>query len=56
VKEHLSTNYGYDAGSYSDYPADETNKKILVRLDWNINDANKLSVRYNHTKTRMESN
>jgi hypothetical protein len=26
-KEHLSTNYGYDAGSYSDYPADETNKK-----------------------------
>jgi hypothetical protein len=46
------TNYGYDAGSYSDYPADETNKKILGRLDWNINDANKLSVRYNHTKTK----
>lgn len=52
VKQHLITNYGYDPGSYSDYPADETNKKILVRLDWNINDANKLSVRYNHTKNQ----
>ncbi|MFT5250621.1 MAG: hypothetical protein ACI93P_002363 [bacterium] len=52
VKEHLSTNYGYDAGSYNDYPADETNKKILVRIDWNINDSNKLSVRYNHTKNQ----
>ena len=27
VREHLISNYGYDPGSYSDYPADETNKK-----------------------------
>ena len=52
VKQHLITNYGYDPGSYNDYPADETNKKILVRLDWNINDANKLSLRYNYTKNQ----
>ncbi|WP_339916020.1 TonB-dependent receptor [Yeosuana marina] len=52
VRQHLLTNYGYDPGSYSDYPADETNKKLLVRIDWNINDANKLSVRYNHTKNQ----
>ena len=52
VKQHLITKYGYDPGSYSDYPADETNKKILVRIDWNINNANKLSVRYNHTKNQ----
>jgi hypothetical protein len=31
-KGALSTNYGYDAGSYSDYPADETNKKNLYVL------------------------
>ena len=29
VREHLISNYGYDPGSYSDYPADETNKKLL---------------------------
>src|SRR5690606_12527531 len=52
VKQHLITNYGYDPGSYSSYPADETNKKILFRLDWNINDANKLSVRYNYAKNQ----
>jgi outer membrane receptor for ferrienterochelin and colicin len=50
VKQHLIDNYGYDPGSYTDYPADETNKKLLARIDWNINDANKLSVRYNYTK------
>lgn len=52
VKQHLVNNYGYDPGSYSDYPGDETNKKMLIRLDWNINDANKLSVRYNYTKNQ----
>ena len=52
VKQHLIDNYGYDPGSYTDYPADETNKKLLARVDWNINDNNKLSVRYNYTKNQ----
>ncbi len=52
VKQHLISNYGYDAGSYSDYPADESNRKLLARIDWNINDDNKLSVRYNYTKNQ----
>ncbi len=52
VKQHLMDNYGYDAGSYTDYPADESNRKLLARIDWNINDDNKLSVRYNHTKNQ----
>ncbi len=45
-------NYGYDAGSYNDYPADESNRKLLARIDWNINDDNKLSLRYNYTKNQ----
>lgn len=52
VKQHLITNYGYNPGSYTDYPADESNRKLLARIDWNINNANKLSLRYNHTKNQ----
>ena len=49
VKDHLMNNYGYDAGSYSNYPAEESNTKILARLDWNISDKHHLAVRYNYT-------
>ncbi len=52
VKQHLIDNYGYDPGSYNNYPADESNKKLLARIDWNINNANKLSLRYNFTKNQ----
>ena len=49
VAEHVKTKYGYDPGSYTDFPADESNKKLLVRLDWNINEKNRLALRYNYT-------
>lgn len=52
VSNHLRDNYGYETGSYTDFPGDETNRKLLVRLDWNINDAHKLSMRYNYTKNQ----
>lgn len=50
VSDYLKSKYGYETGSYTDFPADLSNLKFLVRLDWNINEANKLSVRFNHTK------
>jgi len=50
VSDYLRNNYGYETGSYTSFPADESNFKYLGRLDWNITDAHKLSVRYNHTK------
>ncbi len=49
VSSHVKDKYGYDTGSYTDFPSDESNSKILARLDWNINDANHLAVRYNYT-------
>lgn len=52
VRKHLIDNYGYDPGSYNSYPSDESNKKLLARIDWNINDVNKLSIRYNYTKNQ----
>lgn len=50
VKDFVYNKYGYDTGSYTDFPADESNKKLLVRLDWNVNDMHHLSLRYNYTK------
>jgi hypothetical protein len=50
VSDYLKTKYGYETGSYKNFPADESNLKYLMRLDWNINDANKLNIRFNHTK------
>ena len=49
VKEHVAEKYGYDTGSYTDFPADQNNLKLLARIDWNINDNNRLAVRYNYT-------
>lgn len=49
VSEHVLQKYGYNTGSYNNFPADEDNVKILARLDWNINQNHKLALRYNHT-------
>lgn len=49
VSEHVKSKYGYDTGSWTDFPADEQNQKILARLDWNISDAHHLALRYNFT-------
>ena len=50
VSEHVKNKYGYDTGSWSSFPADEENYKILARIDWNITNNHHLALRYNHTK------
>ncbi len=49
VSEFVKEKYGYDTGSWTDYPATESNMKLLARIDWNINDNHKLALRYNYT-------
>ena len=49
VSEHVKSKYGYNTGSWTDFPADENNMKLLARIDWNINQQHKLAVRYNYT-------
>ena len=49
VAAHVREKYHYEPGSYTDFPAAENNLKALARIDWNINDNNKLAVRYNYT-------
>ena len=49
VSDFVKKEYGYDTGSWTDYPANESNMKLLARVDWNINENHKLAVRYNYT-------
>lgn len=50
VSDFVKSEYGYDTGSYTSFPADESNSKLLARLDWNITNKHRLALRYNYTK------
>ncbi len=49
IRNILQNEYGYDAGNYTS-PIDQSqdNNKLLAKLDWNINQDNKFTLRYNH--------
>ena len=49
VSNYVKTKYGYDTGSWTNFPANENNTKLLARLDWNINQKHHLALRYNYT-------
>ena len=53
VQKHVMDKYGYDTGSFTDFPADESNYKLLARIDWNINSDHHLALRYNYTKNNI---
>ncbi|MBN1986700.1 MAG: TonB-dependent receptor, partial [Prolixibacteraceae bacterium] len=50
VSDFVKSEYGYETGSYTNFPADESNTKLLTRIDWNITDKHRLALRYNYTK------
>jgi outer membrane receptor for ferrienterochelin and colicin len=52
VKDYVADTYGYDTGSYTDFPANENNIKVLARLDWNITNNHHLALRYNYTQNK----
>ncbi len=49
----MASKYGYDTGSWTSFPADESNYKLMARLDWNITDKHHLALRYNYTKNNV---
>ena len=52
VSNYVKQRYGYDTGSWTNFPADESNYKLLFRVDWNITNMHHLALRYNYTKNR----
>ena len=53
VSKYMASKYGYDTGSWTSFPADESNYKLMARLDWNITDRHHLALRYNYTKNNV---
>ena len=53
VSDFVKNRYGYDTGSWTDFPANESNMKFLARIDWNISNKHKLALRYNYTKNNV---
>lgn len=51
VSNFLRDNFGYETGIYQGYNLETNGDKFLAKLDWNINDNNKFSVRF----TRLDS-
>ncbi len=52
VSDYVKSKYGYETGSFTNFPADEGNNKLLARLDWNITNNHRLALRYNYTQNR----
>ncbi len=46
LKDYMSKNFAWDGGAIDGYNNDIISKKALIRLDYNINNNHKLSVRY----------
>lgn len=47
IRQRMIDVYGYDPGEFEGYVHETDNDKILAKIDWNINEGNKFSFRYN---------
>ncbi|HVO34782.1 MAG TPA: carboxypeptidase regulatory-like domain-containing protein, partial [Gemmatimonadales bacterium] len=52
----LATNFKYNTGPYQGYNFNTPSNRFLVRLDYNLNDRNKLSLRYNVLNSSSDIN
>ncbi len=55
IKQYLADTYNYDPGDYQGYSDKAPAHKILARLDWNIDENNKLNVRFSKSKSKSIS-
>ncbi|SEG18134.1 TonB-dependent receptor [Parabacteroides chinchillae] len=52
MSKYMSEKYGYNTGRYSGYDIKTPAYRIMARLDWNINDNNKINFRFSKTHTK----
>lgn len=57
---HLKSQYQFDPGAYEGYDFTNENLKFVARIDWNITEKHRLTLRYNQSETdeddRVNSN
>jgi hypothetical protein len=55
IRDYVKNNYGFDPGEYQNRPNFTTwSYRVLARLDWNINENNKFTIRYNDVQTTKD--
>ncbi|HUF66533.1 MAG TPA: carboxypeptidase regulatory-like domain-containing protein [Gemmatimonadaceae bacterium] len=47
LRNFLGTSFGYEPGPYQAYSHETPAKRLLAKMDFNVNDRNKLTIRYN---------
>ncbi len=50
LSNYLSTTYGYDAGGYANNTSSLKSDKLIAKVDWNINNNNRLSLKHSYVK------
>ncbi len=46
ISQYLKTTYNYETGPYQGYSTQTERKKLMIRMDWNINSNHRMNVRY----------
>ena len=55
MRSYMATKFGYNTGEYENFDFKTISDKFLVRLDYNINDFHKLSVRYSQHDSKADA-
>ncbi len=51
ISTFLKSTYGYDPGSYTNFNKDRKSNSIFARIDWNISEKSKLTLRHSYEKS-----
>lgn len=54
MSNFISTRYGFDVGPYENYDREINSDKAAIRLDYNISDIHKLTVKYNYLRSHLD--
>jgi hypothetical protein len=54
LSSFLKTNFNYETGSYQGYDHEIPATRFLIRFDYNLDDRNKLSLRYTHLDSQTD--